>query len=196
VPAVSTIQTRLVPFALQGGTEFADPTSYQSLALQRVEEQVGVEDFTDAKIVQYYVLYCIYIATNGVPNEITDTDPRFTDVTTFPEWLISTGWTETTVDPCNGWFGIDCEDSQVTVIALFDNVLTGKFPPEVSLLASDGERSTGAGSLVGIDLFNNEFLFNDFDNSWMTFLGTRLGKFTMSRLSRSRAALFGFKRPS
>ena len=177
-PAVSNIQTRLAPFALNGGAEFADQNSYQSQALRRVEEQVNAESFTDAKLVQYYSLYCIYMATNAVSNPITDADPRFAGLSSIPSWLISTGWTANNVDPCDGWYGIDCENGQVTVIALFDNIMTGAFPPEVSLLASDGERSTGAGSLVGIDLFNNEFLFNNADNSWMTFLGSRLGKQT------------------
>ena len=176
VPETPTIQTRLETYALDGGAEFQNPNSYQSRAVRRVEEQAGAETFTDAKLVQYYSLYSIYMATNSVPNPITDADPRFVGLPTIPAWLISTGWTANDVDPCDGWYGIDCENDQVTVIALFDNIMTGAFPPEVSLLASDGERSTGAGSLIGIDLFNNEFLFNNADNSWMTFLGTRLGR--------------------
>ena len=43
------------------------------------------------------------------------------------------------------------------------------------MLASDGPRGTsGAGNLNSIDLFDNEFLFNNFDNSWMTFLGSNM----------------------
>jgi hypothetical protein len=166
----------LLPYVLQGGAEFEDPESYQSKALARTEEQAGIESMTDAKTVQYYALYCIYNATNKVPNIITDSDDRFDNIANFPGWTIATGWEETDVDPCSGWYGIECEMDEVTTIDLFANVLTGVFPPEVSLLASDGERATGAGNLNRIDLFNNEFVFNNFDNSWMTSLGSNMRK--------------------
>lgn len=177
-PQAPVIQTRLLPYVLQDGNEFLDPESYQSKALARTEQQVGVESMSDAKIVQYYALYCIYNATNKVPNIITDADSRFDNIPDFPEWIISTGWEENDLDPCSGWNGITCENGQVTAVDLFENVLTGAFPPEVSLLASDGERATGAGNLRRIDLFANEFLFNNFDNSWMTFLGSSFGEST------------------
>ena len=61
-------------------------------------------------------------------------------------------------------------------IDLFENRLTGVWPDEVTLLASDGPTSRGAGNLNRIDLFMNEFLFNNFDNSWMTNLGSNMGK--------------------
>jgi hypothetical protein len=166
----------LTPFALQNGAEFADPNSYQSQALARVEAQVGVEDFSDAKLTQYYALYCIYNATNQVPNPITDTDPRFEGIP-FPTWLISTGWEETALDPCDGWYGIGCDDQgRVNIIDLFENLLTGYFPPEVVLLSLDGPFATGAGNLFRIDLFRNEFLWNNGDNSWMTDLGSNMSK--------------------
>jgi hypothetical protein len=174
---VPTVQLAIQPVALQAGAEFVDPETYQSIALRRVEEQIGVETFNTTKLIQYYSLYCIYAATNSVANAITDTDPRFDGLVVLPSWLISTGWVENNVDPCSGWFGISCQSGRVTIISLFDNVLLGAFPPEVSLLAADGPRATGAGSLIGIDLYNNEFLFNNFNNDWMEFLGTRLGKY-------------------
>jgi hypothetical protein len=166
----------LLPYVLQGGAEFEDPESYQSKALARTEEQDGIDNMTDAKTVQYYALYCIYNATNKAPNIVTDTDERFDNIVNYPEWTKATGWEETYVDPCSGWFGIECEMDEVTAIDLYDNLLTGVFPPEVSLLASDGERATGAGNLNRLDLSNNEFLFNNFDNSWMAFLGSNIGK--------------------
>jgi hypothetical protein len=162
---------------LQGGAEFDDPESYQSKALARREEQVGIENMTVAKTAQYYSLYCIYNATNKVPNVITDADVRFDMIAVFPDWRTATGWEENDVDPCDGWFGITCLNGQVRTIDLFGNILTGAWPPEASLLAADGERSTGAGRIFRVDLFDNEFLFNNFDNSWMTFLGSELGKF-------------------
>jgi hypothetical protein len=170
------VQARLIPYALQGGAEFQDPNSYQSQALLKVEAQVGVANFTDAKLTQYYALYCIYNATNMVPNPATDADPRFTGVT-FPTWLVATGWESTDLDPCDGWFGITCdEQSRVTSIDLYQNLLTGYFPPEVVLLALDGPFATGAGNLLRIDLYQNEFVWNNNDNSWMTDLGSNMSK--------------------
>ena len=161
-PQAPVIQIRLLPYVLQGGQEFEDPESYQSKALVRTEQQVGILGMSDAKTVQYYALYCIYNSTNKVPNQITMADSRFDNIPDFPEWTIATGWEENDLDPCDGWHGIECENDRVTVVDLFQNVLTGIFPAETSLLASDGPRSTGAGALRQIDLFNNEFLFNNF----------------------------------
>ena len=132
----------------------------------------------DAKIVQYYALYCLYNATNKVPNAITDADSRFDSISDFPEWKTASGWEENDLDPCSGWHGITCDNGKVTKIELDSNDMTGNFPHEVTLLASDG---TGAGSLNTIDLFNNEFLFNNFDNSWMTFLGSNFGEYMISQ---------------
>jgi hypothetical protein len=174
--SVSAVQTKLSQFALNGGAEFADPESYQSKALRQVEAQVGVDAFTDAKCVQYYALYCIYYATYSVQNPITENDPRFEGIP-FPGWLISTGWQETTLDPCDGWYGIGCDaEGRVSTIDLFENLLTGSFPPEVVLLALDGPFSTGAGNLFRIDLFRNEFVWNNDDSSWMTDLGSNMSK--------------------
>ena len=172
----SQVQLRLTQFALNGGTEFEDTTSYQYKALKQTEAQVGVDGFTDAKLTQYYALYCIYFATNGVPNDITDADPRFVGIT-FPGWKRADNWEETTVDPCNGWLGVGCDvDGRVNVLDLFDNQLTGVFPHEVVLLSLDGPFATGAGNLFRIDLFKNEFAYNDGDSSWMTDLGSNIGE--------------------
>jgi hypothetical protein len=107
---------------LQGGAEFDDPESYQSKALARTEEQVGIENMTVAKTAQYYSLYCIYNATNKVPNVITDADVRFDMIAVFPDWRTATGWEENDVDPCDGWFGITCLNGQVRTIDLFGNM--------------------------------------------------------------------------
>lgn len=174
-PTVGTseVQARLIPFILNGGAEFEDPNSYQSQALRQTEAQVGVDEFTDAKLTQYYALYSIFFATNGVPNQITDADPRFEGIP-FPNWLVTTGWESTDVDPCE-WYGIVCDsESRVSTIDLFENLLTGAFPPEVALLSLDGPYATGAGNLFRIDLFRNEFVYNNADNSWMTDLGSNM----------------------
>merc|ERR1719491_2278282 len=125
-PTVGTsgIQARLTPFALNGGAGLEDASSYQYKALKQVELQVGVDDFNDAKLTQYYALYCIYFATNGVSNQITDADPRFVGIP-FPNWLVITGWDQIDVDPCD-WYGIVCDSqSRVSTIDLFENLLTG-----------------------------------------------------------------------
>lgn len=174
-PQPPVVQQRLLPFALQGGLEFEDPTSYQSSALARTEEQVEVDTFTDAKLVQYYALYCIYTATNGVSNPITDSDPNFADSDEIPGWNVNVGWNQTDVDPCDGWFGVACDlDGRVQSFSMVDNNMTGSFPPEITLLASDGPRASGAGNLNYLELFNNMYLFNNFDSSWVSDLGSNL----------------------
>jgi len=174
-PTVGTsgIQARLTPFALNGGAGLDDTSSHQYKALKQTELQVGVEDFSDAKLTQYYALYCIYFSTNGVSNQITDADPRFVGIP-FPNWLVITGWDQIDVDPCD-WYGIVCDSqSRVSTIDLFENLLTGAFPPEVSLLSLDGPYSTGAGNLFRVDIFRNEFCYNNADNSWMSDLGSNM----------------------
>lgn len=175
-PSGPTVADRLQPFLLQGGSELTDPGSYQSCAVRRVAEQLGVDDFTDAKLVQYYALYSIFCSTNAVPNAITNADSRFQNIT-VPEWGTTTGWQENDRDPCSGWYGVVCVNDQVTELNLFDNLLTGVWPLEITLLASDGPTSSGAGAIFKIDLFNNEFLFNDFDNSWISSLGSAMRKY-------------------
>jgi len=151
---------------------FDDTDSYQYKALQRTEEQVGADSMTDAKLVQYFTLYCIYVSTNAASNAITDDDPRF-DAIAIPTWLLDTNWDQNNVDPCSGtWQGIACENDQVTGIDLSSNRLTGIFPPEVSMLSA--EASSGAGKLKTLVLLKNEFLFNNEDNSWISDLGSNL----------------------
>jgi hypothetical protein len=188
-----TIQLRLEQYALQGGEEFKEPSSYQSSALHRVEEQAGAESMSDKKLVQYYSLYCIFVSTSGVPNAITASDTRF-DGTDVPAWETTSGWTGIYWDPCSGWFGVYCEDDEVLELNLYENGMTGIFPAEVILLASessDGASSaTGAGRLMVLDISDNFFLFNDYDSSWMEFLGTSLGK--CSPRSSHQVSLCGF----
>jgi len=176
----SQIQLRIQDFVLNGGVEFEDPSSYQSAALRRVEEQVGAEDMSDVKLMQYYSLYSIFEATNSKTNDFIiqsrafanedDAEPK------IPGWKISSGWLENDVDPCVGeWYGVSCVNDQIVTLDLFDNGMTGNFAPEVVLLAGDGFYATGAGALVSLDIFNNEFMSNNGDNSWIQDLGSQLG---------------------
>ena len=181
----------------------ADNISYQSKAFLHLSEQVGVDGFSDPKLAQYYALYCIYHATNGVANDITDADVRFENIV-MPEWLIATNWMdETTVDPCGtttitptngttvtsvattlsatisaGWFGVTCDvEGRVVALDLFENFLTGIWPEEILLLASDGAFSSGAGNLERLDLYQNEFLSNGGDSTWMSDLGLNMSEY-------------------
>jgi hypothetical protein len=146
--------------------QFDDPMSYQAAAVRRIEALAGVDDMNDVKILQYYSLYCIFEATNAKTNKFIEASEEFAQ-SGIPGWKITQGWAEANVDPCNGWFGVDCVDDKVIHLNLYDNDLTGNFPPEVILLAADGFFATGAGSLALIDLFNNTLLSNNDDNSWM-----------------------------
>jgi len=178
------IQARISKFALGGGTEFQDPSSYQSIALKRVEQQVGSDTFSDVKLMQYYALYSIFAATNSQTNDFIIQARAFGDFLgkgegdEIPGWKITSGWLENDVDPCVGeWYGIGCVEDQITTIDLFDNGLTGNFPPEVALLASeDGTYSTGAGSLVSLDIFNNNLMSNNGDSNWISDMGSQLGE--------------------
>jgi len=85
------------------------------------------------------------------------------------------GWTRNDLEPCSGFYGVACDDDNAIVgINLYDNGLSGQFPPEVTLLASDGFRSTNAGHLRSLDLYLNPNLGNGNDNHWVSELGSSL----------------------
>ncbi|KAG7358779.1 hypothetical protein IV203_015368 [Nitzschia inconspicua] len=114
---------------------------------------------SNAKIIQCYALYCIYDATNQVPNVITSAE----GIVNVPRWIVAVGWEFNNIDQCSGkWFGVSCVKDQVTDIDQFSS-FTGASPPEGSLLAADGPRSTGAGPLgrfpSNIQGFDSSFSF-------------------------------------
>lgn len=204
---LTALRSRLEPFALQGGLEFSsntnnntttdveddDMTTYQSAALQRIATQFAdastMDSLTDAQLVQLYTLQCIYQATNAQPNVLTWVDPRFAPFNeinatlAFPSWILSGGWKSSNTLPCGTnttapWYGVTCNEAgQITEISLVNNRLTGSWPAEIQLLASDA--LNGAGDLQYLEVFDNEFLFNNFDNSWMTNLGPSLGTYVV-----------------
>ena len=82
--------------------------------------------YDDLQLVQRYALGCIYYATFGVTNPISDEDET--------EWGDSEGWV-TDADECT-WFGVACNaDGLVDELRLGNNNITGTFPNEVILLA-------------------------------------------------------------
>jgi hypothetical protein len=158
---------------------FSDVNSYQYRALERTSEQEGFNDFSVRKLVQYWILYCIYFATNGAPNDLVSAnDNVFVRQAggVIAKWKNTDGWEENNRDPCDGWYGIICdENDRVTEIHLQRNQLSGIFPPEVSFLAADGPRATGAGALIRLEIFNNELLTNHpEDDSWVATLESSL----------------------
>ncbi len=179
------IQLRLADFALGGGEEFTDRSSYQFAALKRVEQQVGAEDMSDVKLLQYYVLYCVFESTHAKTNEMIKQSRAFgDDEADIPGWKITSGWMENDLDPCIGeWYGIVCDEDQIINVDLFDNGLTGNFAPEIKLLAGDGFYSTGAGNLISLDIFNNQMMSNNGDNSWIADLGSQLGEYTRQKVT-------------
>jgi hypothetical protein len=187
------VRQAILPVALQGGAEFDDPNSCQSQALIRTEDVQGIDILSENKIIQYYALYCIYTCTNAVSNAITEAE----GLVSVPEWIVATGWDTNNTDSCT-WFGISCSNDQVTDIDLFSNALTGAFPAEVTLLAADGPRSTGAGALARLDLFDNMLLTNNGDNSWWSFLGSQLSTLKIMYLIslRYHEPKIGFSNPS
>lgn len=56
-------QALIESVALEGGAEFEDSTSYQSMALAFVV--TGPADFSDAQLIQRYALACIFFATSA-----------------------------------------------------------------------------------------------------------------------------------
>jgi len=156
---------------------FRDPTSYQCRALQRLTEQVGYQDFSFSTMMQYWVLYCIYFATNRA--SLVSSERQLVEES-GDTWVQKEGWEETTVDPCAGWHGVVCDRfSRVTDIDLSRNSLQGIFPPEIRYLSMDGVYATGAGQLQTLRISNNEFLTNrkeDDDEvlTWISELGSGL----------------------
>lgn len=147
---------------------FENSNSYQCRALYRLFEQEGYQNFSFAIAMKYWVLYCIYFATNGASKLASSR--QFEGGT----WLDTQGWQESNLDPCDGWYGISCDSSsRVTEIYLARQGLNGVFPSEIKFLASDGEFSTGAGDLQKLEIFNNELLTND-GSQWVAKLGSSL----------------------
>jgi hypothetical protein len=139
----SVVQGIIEQVALQGGAEFDDPTSFQSLSLEWLEGNANIATYTRQKIVQRYVCGCVHFATSGVENPFWNPEET--------EWMISDGWL-TDDDECT-WYGLSCDlasGTMITEIDLRGNNVTGTFPAEVVLLAS---------SLIKFDIGNNK-VFN------------------------------------
>lgn len=136
--------------ARNGGAEFNDANSYQSLARRWVLTQdLPLSDVStmtmEQQAVQLYALACIYFSTSSVKSEWTDV--HFGQDVAVPGWYSSRGWLGSAEDVCSNWHGLSCDDQgRISNIQLDTNGLTGTFPPESALLHA---------SLTTIDLYNN-----------------------------------------
>lgn len=159
---------------LYNQSAFSDVNSYQYRALLRTSQQVGFGSFSFWKLIQYWSLYCIYFATNGAVNGIETGNNVFArqEGDLMPGWKNTDGWEEYNLAPCDGWFGIACDNNdRVTEIHFQRNQLSGTFPPEVSFLASEGDYSWDAGALKKLEIFSNKLLTNNPEqNSWIAAL--------------------------
>ena len=128
---------------------FNDENSYQSQA--RAAALGTLRNPSELYIRNYYALACIYYATNGVSNKITDSIlpgcPTLNWLT--DDWLLP--------DYCT-WFGITCNnETNVVQIELNENRLYGSWPNEVVLLKNHLEH---------INLFNNVYHYSE-DPRWL-----------------------------
>lgn len=136
--------------ARNGGDEFKDTTSYQSLAKTWVMTQDfpisdGSSMTIEQQAIQLYALACIYYATFSVKSRWTDV--QYGPDVVLPGWYSSRGWLINADDICSNWHGLSCNDQgRIVKIELDSNGLTGTFPPETALLHK---------TLNTIDLYNN-----------------------------------------
>jgi hypothetical protein len=158
----SEVRDSIFDIARFEGTEFEDPESYQSRALEWVITQdLPAEDIPlsrEEQAAQLYALACIYYNTYAMSSDWTDF--HYGVGVAVPGWFNNRGWVGSANEVCTGWYGITCnEEGRVSMIELDTNGLTGYFPPETALLAE---------SLTYFDVFSN-LVHNkgDLGNSWL-----------------------------
>lgn len=141
--------------AVDSTAVFNDSNSYQSRALNWVVGSCPNCGRDGKRIMQRFVLACIYYATNNVRNTLTD---AVNNGNAIGQWRRKDGWI-TTADECT-WSGVECNDSgYVDSIILRDNRLSGTFPAETKYLQD---------SLEILDLTKNS-MYNDgaAGNDWL-----------------------------
>eukprot|EP00980_Cylindrotheca_fusiformis_P011619 scaffold2747_cov104-Cylindrotheca_fusiformis.AAC.9 len=142
----SPVKDYIVSISLQGGTEFEDPNSYQSKALNFVLAYYGPSLTQEAEeMKQLYALSCLYYNTYGVSNLATDQFwlPKLPQGSALPGWRDDDRWMTTPSSSSGGdddhfcsWFGLTCTNQRVSIIDLHDNRMSGSLPPELGLLQS------------------------------------------------------------
>lgn len=150
--------------ARNGGEEFKNPQSYQSLAkkwvlTQDLPIQDGSSMTVEQQATQLYALACLFYATFSVKTDWTD--KNYGPDVALPGWYSSRGWLGTAQDVCSNWHGLSCDDKgRVQKIELDTNGLTGAIPPETALLHE---------TLNTIDLYNN--IVHNVGDAGSNFLG-------------------------
>ena len=130
-PTLDPITQLIISVSLDGGASLSDPDAYQAKALNWLLSS-NTANLSNARLVQRWVLACIYFATFEVRTIFTDA--AFGEGNVLP-WLSSTNWV-TDANECD-WTKVDCdENNSVTILDLFSNILTGEFPREVELLSA------------------------------------------------------------
>jgi Leucine-rich repeat (LRR) protein len=110
---------------------------YKNQALNWIMDTNAMSAYSSSKILQRFVLACLYLTTNDVINLYTDP--------TLTSWKNQDGWL-TESDECS-WFGIQCDkNGYVVAIRLEQNNLSGSFPAEIALLQN---------SLLHLDISGN-----------------------------------------
>lgn len=147
--------------ALQGGAEFTDPNSYQSRALQFLEDIQSPQP-TKEMYIRYYAIACIYTAASSSHHGggVSSSNKKHDDASEAareeePKWFNDEGWM-TDTDYCT-WHGLVCNSKGlVERIDLSDNNLHGTLAPEVQLLAE---------SVTSLIVAHNPWLHSD--SAWM-----------------------------
>jgi hypothetical protein len=156
VPAPAGRAIEVIKYvARNDGKELEDPTSYQSRAVQFVESDINLSTYDDKRIIQRYVLACIYYSTYKIRTRYTDFEYPNEDV---PEWNNVTSWM--TIDHECLWFGVSCNaNNLISEFNVHNNQLTGRFPPEIALLYDSLERLD-----IGFNVLDNS---GDEELSWI-----------------------------
>jgi hypothetical protein len=116
VAPTSAIFELISSVAIYDGTEFADPTSYQSKAVAWMEGNGLTSTLSDERNIQRYALACIWFSTNAVRTPYTDA--AYGPDVAIPGWISTQDWLGDASTECS-WFGISCDaDSMVTRIEL------------------------------------------------------------------------------
>jgi hypothetical protein len=166
VSALTNVEIRNFVNTFQGSLPNILPASpfgagtYQLAArTDTINNLQGVANIGQKEVLNYYVLACLYHATNGRSNPKTDS---IIPGQTIPKWTITTDWI-TNPNYCQ-WYGIRCflefspaatqtqqrAQKNVLQIEIPDNNLYGSFPAEVALIGAN---------LVTIDMYDNFFLY-------------------------------------
>lgn len=127
------------------GIEIADD-GYSLKSFKWIMLNKAIQSYSAARIVQRFVLACIFFATDSVENEFTIA--TYGPKSPIPGWTNKSGWL--TDDSECSWYGVSCDSSgYVNAIRLSNNSLSGIFPKEISSLGQYLKVLDISGNVVG-----------------------------------------------